>query len=137
MVAFDAVRPRVLGYLTLRPGAMPQDVRLSPDGTRFFVADMTSDGVWVIDARRLRKIGFVRTGRGAHGIYPSRDARVLYVSNRGEGSISVLSAATGRPLKKWWLPGGGSHAHRQHALAVAHAGARRSCRPTLLGGARG
>ncbi|WP_218138379.1 YncE family protein [Thermoleophilum album] len=108
MVAFDAVRPRVLGYLTLRPGAMPQDVRLSPDGTRFFVADMASDGVWVIDARRLRKIGFVRTGRGAHGIYPSRDARVLYVSNRGEGSISVLSAATGRPLKKWWLPGGGS-----------------------------
>lgn len=108
MVAFDAVRPRVLGYLTLRPGAMPQDVRLSPGGSRFFVADMASDGVWVIDARRLRKIGFVRTGRGAHGIYPSRDARVLYVSNRDEGSISVLAAATGRPLKKWWLPGGGS-----------------------------
>jgi YVTN family beta-propeller protein len=30
------------------------------------------------------------------------------VTNRDEGSISVLDANTGRPLKKWRLPGGGS-----------------------------
>ena len=62
----------------------------------------------VIDARTLRVRQMVPTGAGAHGLYVSRDARLLYVSNRGEGSISVVSFATGRPVAKWWLPGGGS-----------------------------
>ena len=38
-------------------------------------------------------LGFIPTGSGAHGLYPSRDGRLLYVTNRGEGSISVLSFA--------------------------------------------
>ena len=35
------------------------------------------------------KIGFVPTGKGTHGLYASRDSQVLYISNRGEGSVSV------------------------------------------------
>jgi DNA-binding beta-propeller fold protein YncE len=69
---------------------------------------MGRGGVWLIDARRLRKIGFLRTGAGAHGLYPSRDSRVLYVSNRGAGTITVISFATRRRLRTWRLPGGGS-----------------------------
>jgi DNA-binding beta-propeller fold protein YncE len=53
-------------------------------------------------------IRFQPTGAGAHGLYPSRDSRFLYVSNRGEGSISVLSFRTRRPVRKWHIPGGGS-----------------------------
>jgi DNA-binding beta-propeller fold protein YncE len=87
---------------------MPQDVKLSPDGRVFYVADMMSGGVWLIDAHRWRKIGFERTGRGAHGLYPSRDSRTLYVSNRDEGTISLISFRTRRPYAKWRLPGGGS-----------------------------
>src|SRR5207247_752352 len=34
--------------------------------------------------------------------------RLLYVTNRAEGSISVVSLHTRRPLRKWQLPGGGS-----------------------------
>jgi DNA-binding beta-propeller fold protein YncE len=56
----------------------------------------------------MRVIRFQPTGAGAHGLYPSRNAKVLYVSNRMEGSISVLSFATRRPIAKWRLPGGGS-----------------------------
>ena len=69
---------------------------------------MASNGVWLIDARRMRRIRFEHTGRGAHGLYPSRDARVLFVSNRGEGSITRISFRTRRPLGKWRIPGGGS-----------------------------
>jgi DNA-binding beta-propeller fold protein YncE len=108
MVVVDLGRERVTKTIDLRPGAMPQDVKLSPDGRTFYVADMASNGVWVIDARPMRKVRLQPTGRGAHGLYPSRDSRVLYVSNRGEGSISVLSFRTRRPIKKWHLPGGGS-----------------------------
>jgi DNA-binding beta-propeller fold protein YncE len=56
----------------------------------------------------MRKLRLQPTGAGAHGLYPSRDSKDLYVSNRGEGSITVLSFRTRRPVKKWRLPGGGS-----------------------------
>jgi len=108
MIVVDLVHERVLRRIELRRGAMPQDVKLSPDGRTFYVADMMSGGVWLIDARSWRKLRFQPTGRGAHGLYPSRDARTLYVSNRGEGSISLISFRTGRPYRKWLIPGGGS-----------------------------
>jgi len=108
MIVVDLRRERVVKTISLRPGAMPQDVKLSPDGRTFYVADMATGGVWLIDAHRLRRIRFEHTGRGAHGLYPSRDERTLYVSNRGEGSITLISFRTRRPYRKWRLPGGGS-----------------------------
>ena len=54
---------------------MPQDVKLSPDGRIFYVADMRAGGIWKIDGRRLKVVGFLHTGAGAHGLYPSRNAR--------------------------------------------------------------
>jgi DNA-binding beta-propeller fold protein YncE len=108
LIEVDLHRERVVQTIALRPGAMPQDVKLSPDGRTFYVADMAAGGVWLVDARSFRKIRFQPTGRGAHGLYPSRDRRTLYVSNRGEGSISLISFRTRRPYRKWRLPGGGS-----------------------------
>jgi YVTN family beta-propeller protein len=108
MVVVDLRHERAVRSIPLRVGAMPQDVKLSPDGRTFYVADMASNGVWLIDARTWRKVRFQPTGRGAHGLYPSRDSRRLFVSNRGEGTISVLSFRTRRPIAKWRLPGGGS-----------------------------
>jgi YVTN family beta-propeller protein len=105
MIEVDVARERVIRTIPLRAGAMPQDVKLSPDGRVFYVADMASNGVWKIDARRFKKVGFTSTGRGAHGLYASRDSRVLYVSNRGEGTISLISFKTRHVLKKWRLPG--------------------------------
>ncbi|MEU6555886.1 hypothetical protein ABZ915_37410 [Streptomyces sp. NPDC046915] len=89
-------------------GAMPQDVKVSPDGKRFYVADMMADGVWILDGDTFAKPGFLATGKGAHGLYVSRDSREMYISNRGEGTISVFDFAQDRLTKKWRLPGGGS-----------------------------
>jgi YVTN family beta-propeller protein len=88
--------------------AMPQDVRLAPDGRTFVVADMLRNGVWLVDASTFAVRSFLPTGKGAHGVYPSRDASVLYVSNRDEGTISVLDAATLAVKARWTIPGGGS-----------------------------
>jgi YVTN family beta-propeller protein len=100
---------RVLGVLRL-PGAdpMPQDVKLSPDGRVVYVADQVAGGVWLVDPDALVVKGLVRTGRGAHGLYVSRDSRQLYVSNRAAGSVSVVSLARRRVEATWRLPGGGS-----------------------------
>jgi DNA-binding beta-propeller fold protein YncE len=108
MIVVDLRREKVVKTIERRPGAMPQDVKLSPDGRVFYVADMASNGVWLVDARRLRRLRFQPTGAQAHGLYPSRDSNRLFVSNRGEGSVSVISFRTRRPVAKWRLPGGGS-----------------------------
>jgi DNA-binding beta-propeller fold protein YncE len=108
MIVVDLNAQKVTKTIELAPGAMPQDVKLSPDGRTFYVADMANNGVWVLDAQKMQVRRMVLTGAGAHGLYPSRDARLLYVSNRAEGSVSVVSFATGRPIAKWRIPGGGS-----------------------------
>ena len=141
----DLVERKVLGYLKLsmpatrfkavamKPGqvwepgetelctvtkGMPQDIRVSPDGKRFYIADMHADGVHVVDGDSFTKVGFIATGVGAHGLYPSRDGKQLYVANRGShqihgakkgtGSVSVIDFATDKVVATWGIPGGGS-----------------------------
>jgi YVTN family beta-propeller protein len=100
----DLIRRTVTGTLRLGSGADPQDVRLSPDGATFYVADRGRGGVWLVDAVRFRRTGFIRTGRGAHGLYPSRDATVLYVTNGGARTVSLISFARHRQVGRWRLP---------------------------------
>ncbi|WP_027343715.1 YncE family protein [Hamadaea tsunoensis] len=87
---------------------MPQDTRLLPDGSAFFTADMHANGVYVFDNQAHKRTGFIPTGAGAHGIYFSRDGKRVFVSNRDEGTISVIDVATRKPVTKWVIPGGGS-----------------------------
>jgi YVTN family beta-propeller protein len=140
VVKIDLVERKVLQYLQLiKPGlptqivkgfdgrdevvcttwkGMPQDIRVAPDGKLFFVADMMSNGVYVVDGASFRQIEFIATGVGAHGLYPSRDGRKLYVANRGsnkihgpprgKGSVSVIDFATRKVEATWPIPGGGS-----------------------------
>ncbi|MEU8028156.1 YncE family protein [Streptomyces sp. NPDC049099] len=89
-------------------GAMPQDVKISPDGKLFYIADMMANGLWILDGDKFTRPEFLYTGKGAHGLYVSRDSREMYVSNRGEGTISVFDFTRNRLTKKWHLPGGGS-----------------------------
>jgi DNA-binding beta-propeller fold protein YncE len=106
LVKVDVARERVLGTITLPRHGAPQDVKLSPDGRVFYVADMVAGGVWEIDGNRLQVRGFISTGAGAHGLYVSRDGRDLYVTNRSAGSISVLSFRRRRVVALWKIPGG-------------------------------
>jgi YVTN family beta-propeller protein len=118
LAKIDLVDRKVVGYLKLSKGGMPQDVRISPDGRVFYVADMMADGVFVIDGDAFLEIGFIATGKGTHGLYPSRDGRKLYVTNRGsnrihgpakgKGSVSVIDFATRKVDVTWPIPGGGS-----------------------------
>jgi YVTN family beta-propeller protein len=106
MLVVDVPAERIVRTLRLRPQASPQDVKLAPDGRLFYVADLTYGGVWEIDAASFRPRGFLATGAGAHGLYPSRDTTRLYVSNRSAGTISVVRFATRRVVATWRIPGG-------------------------------
>ena len=136
----DLVDRKVLGYLQLiLPGkptkvvkgpdgrdeticttwkGMPQDIRVSPDGRTWYIADMMSDGIYVVDGESFAQTDYIRTSTGAHGLYPSRDGRKLYIANRGSnkihappkgpGGVSVLDFATRKIVAEWPIPGGGS-----------------------------
>ena len=118
LAKIDMVGHKVLGYLKLSKGGMPQDVRISPDGKVFYVADMMADGIFQIDGDAFKETGFIHTGIGTHGLYPSRDGTRLYVTNRGsnkihgkaggKGGVSVLDFATRKVVADWPIPGGGS-----------------------------
>ena len=110
----DVANRKIVGTLKLEKNGMPQDVKTSPDGKVVYVADMIANGIYLIEPDSFKRIGFIETGKGAHGLYVSRDSKVLYISNRGllgdksEGSISVLDFATRKLVARWVIPGGGS-----------------------------
>src|SRR6266704_2410247 len=57
LVKVDLETRSVMGYLALDPGgldsaSMPQDIRSSPDGRVFYVADMRANGVYLVDPDR-------------------------------------------------------------------------------------
>ncbi len=120
LVKIDPVNRKVLGYLKLSKGGMPQDIRVSPDGKLFYVADMLADGVFVVNGETFSEVGFIPTGVGTHGLYPSRDGRKLYITNRGsnkmhgpphiqgEQSRCWISATPAGSLATWPSTGGGS-----------------------------
>jgi YVTN family beta-propeller protein len=148
LVKVDLVKREVMGYLKLQmpatrfketatprtpagkvwePGptevctaskGMPQDIRISPDGKRFYIADMHADGVHIVDGEAFKQVGFIPTSIGAHGLYPSRDGKRLYVANRGshrihgpkrgDGGVTVIDFATDQVVARWAVPGGGS-----------------------------
>jgi len=108
MVVVSVRRQRVVRTVPLPdgPAGMPQDVKLAPDGRIFYVADMHAGGVWEIDAHTFRVLRLQPTGAGAHGLYPSRDSKELFVSNRNAGTVSVIRFSTRRIVATWTIPGG-------------------------------
>jgi YVTN family beta-propeller protein len=124
LVKVDVMDRKVVATLALDTtvgaglGAMPQDIRSSADGSVFLVADMKANGVRVIDPVVFQEVGFIATGAGTHGIYPSRNGKLLYVTNRGwntllankdgPGSISVVDPLKRAVVAQWPIPGGGS-----------------------------
>ena len=104
VIKIDLRSHRVVKTLNLKPKpASPQDIKLSPDGKLLYVADQDRAGLWEIDPNRFRVVGFLPTGAGAHGLYPSRNARYLYVSDRLAGAISVVDFRTRRVIHTWRL----------------------------------
>lgn len=144
LMKIDLVKHQVVGYLSLRSPkksypadvvifgdghiakpkvttmmkSMPQDIRSTADGSLFLVADMMQDEVILLDPIRFIQVGFIPTGIGTHGIYPSRDGKLFFVSNRGchhitcgphgPGSVSVIDPLKKSAIATWTIPQGGS-----------------------------
>ncbi len=56
-----------------------------------------------VDGRELRRI---RTGRGAHNLFYTPDGRQIYVTNRVEGTVSLLDAVSLDVVRTYVVPNG-------------------------------
>ena len=118
LVKIDLKTREPIAYLRLEGHAQPQDIRSTPDGRLFFVADMKEGGIHLIDPSQFREIGFIKTGKGTHGMAIGRGGKPFYIMNRGSmsiygtrrgpGSVTVLDPESRKILATWWIPGGGS-----------------------------
>lgn len=103
VIKVDTEQMAIVGRVNL--GGLPIDVKLSPDGSVFYIANQGRHGVSIVDPIAMRELAFLPTGQGAHGMAISRDTRSLYVSNRLAGTISVIDFATGQITATWFLGG--------------------------------
>ena len=106
LVKVDWINRKVLGYLVLSRRACPRTSASPRTARLFYVAEMHAGGVYLIDGDAFQEVGFIPTGVGTHGLYPSRDGRKLYVANRGshriggpprgKGSVTVSTSPRAR-----------------------------------------
>ena len=94
LVKIDLVNRKVLGYLTLAKGGMPQDVRVSPDGKNFFV-------VSVIDfATRKVEVTWPIPGGGSPDMgNVSGDGKMLWLSGRYDNVVYAIDTTSGSVTK--------------------------------------
>lgn len=79
-------------------GPRPRRLGLQPDGQYLWVAwdgagtDAVS-GVTAINARDLSRVADIPTGKGGHDLAFSDDSRFVFVTNEGDGTVSVVDVA--------------------------------------------
>lgn len=97
-----------LNDLTL---AWTADIGKTPAGVvwhngKLLVANMGTDNIVQADPVDGHVERHIRTGRGAHQIFPSPDGRVLYVNNRVDGTTTALDSKTLEVIRTYKVPGG-------------------------------
>jgi YVTN family beta-propeller protein len=80
-------------------------VALSPDGQRAYTANIGSDSITVIDLVEGQRIRNIATGDGAEGLAVSAPGGHIWVTNRADGTVTVLDADTLETIRQIPSPG--------------------------------
>jgi YVTN family beta-propeller protein len=102
LIAIEVQSGRVLWRS--RVGSTPAGVLWH--GGRLLVGIMGADYIAVVDPADGRVERKVHTGRGAHVLFVPHDGSFIYVSNRVDGTISVLDPKTLGDIQTFKIPGG-------------------------------
>jgi len=73
---------------------------------RLLVGVMGGDGIAVFDPATGRRLARIPTGRGAHNLFLTPDGKTVIVTNRIDGTLTFLDAATLAVRREIRLPGG-------------------------------
>lgn len=97
---------------TISTQACPQSVAVTPDGGTLYVTDACGNRLAVIDTASDRLIRYIAVGNAPWSLAMSpvvkHQVPKLYVSNYGDGTISIINTdtneVTGRPIKVGGFP---------------------------------
>ena len=87
-------------------GNTPAGVLVLPDNKRVLVALTGEDGVVVVDPNDGKVTGRLQTGKGAHNFWPKGDGRHWFLSNRIEGTVSLIDTQDMQVVATIRIPGG-------------------------------
>ena len=87
-------------------GKAPAGVVMLPDNKRLLVALTGEDGLVVMDPRDGSVTGRLQTGKAAHNFWPKGDGRHWFLSNRIEGTVSLIDTQDMVVVNTIRVPGG-------------------------------
>jgi DNA-binding beta-propeller fold protein YncE len=100
VAVIDAASWKIIS--NLEAGPHPARVALQPDEAYLWIgtdADADNSGVSVVDARDLKTIARIPTGKGYHHIAFSSDSSLAFVTNPKDGTVSVINVRSLSKLK--------------------------------------
>lgn len=103
VAAIDLETQKVLWSQTV--GSQPAGIWWSPAG-QLWVGIMGKDHVAVISPADGKVVNRIKTGKGAHNLFPTEGNKVVYVSNRISNTISVVDVATQKVVRDIQASGG-------------------------------
>jgi YVTN family beta-propeller protein len=104
VVAFDLSTQLIKWNVEV--GKAPAGVVMLPDNNRLLVALTGEDAVVTLDPKTGTTTGRLQTGKGAHNFWPRGDGRHWFLSNRIEGTISLLDTQDMKVVSSLRVPGG-------------------------------
>jgi len=79
-------------------GADPEQLDISADGTRLYVACEDTATVSAVDVPSGRVAAVIKVGNEPEGVAIRPDGKVVYVANEADGTVSVIDTNTNTPV---------------------------------------
>ena len=85
----------------IQAGNDPEQLDISADGQRLYVANEDAAQVSVVDVPSGNVIATVKMGEEPEGVTIRPDGKVVYVTSEDEGAVYAIDTATNKVLKKY------------------------------------
>src|SRR6266851_3271869 len=84
----------------IHAGNDPEQLAISADGTRLYVANEDAATVSVVDVASGAVVASVKIGEEPEGVTIRPDGRVVYVTSEGDGAVFAIDTQTNTLLKR-------------------------------------
>ena len=102
----------------IHAGADPEQLDISADGTRMYVANEDTAQVSVVDLQSGNITATIKIGEEPEGVTIRPDGQVVYVTSEGDGAVFAIDTATNKVVKR--IPVG----HRPRSIGFLPDGSR-------------
>lgn len=84
----------------IHAGADPEQLAVSADGTRLYVANEDTETLSVVDVASGSVIASVKVGEEPEGVTIRPDGKVVYVTSEGDGAVFAIDTQTNKLIKR-------------------------------------